>query len=119
MFLEIQVEHSQKVNKFFHRNLRVLSLFDDVIKRRFAGGCNAYLVNSNSNCECCVVFRNLLFVSNSSYVTLQTFYMDFKNSQARQGRAFRHLWQMKKFGKICLLFGIVQPISLRTLDILL
>ncbi len=23
--------------------------------------------------------------------------MDFKNSQARQGRAFRHLWQMKKF----------------------
>jgi len=41
--------------------------------------------------------------------------MDLKNSQARQGRAFRHLWQMKKFGKICLLFGSVQPISLRTL----
>jgi len=41
--------------------------------------------------------------------------MDLKNSQARQGRAFRHLWQMKKFGKICLLFGSVQPISLRRL----
>jgi len=41
--------------------------------------------------------------------------MDFKNSQAKQGRAFRHLWQMKKFGKICLLFGSVQPISLNTL----
>jgi len=43
--------------------------------------------------------------------------MDFKNYQARQGRAFRHLWQMKKFGKICLLFGSVQPISLRTLGL--
>ncbi len=31
------------------------------------GGCNAYLVNSNSNCECCMVSRNLLFVSNTSY----------------------------------------------------
>jgi len=41
--------------------------------------------------------------------------MDLKNSQARQGRAFRHLWQMKKFGKNCLLFEIVQSISLRTL----
>jgi len=39
--------------------------------------------------------------------------MDFKNSQARQGRAFRHLWQMKK---ICLLFGSAQPISLWTLS---
>jgi len=41
--------------------------------------------------------------------------MDLKNYQARQGRAFRQLWQMKKFGKICLLFGSVQAISLRTL----
>jgi len=41
--------------------------------------------------------------------------MDFKNYKARQGRAFRHLWQMKKFGKFCLLFGSVQPVSLRTL----
>ena len=41
--------------------------------------------------------------------------MDFKNSQARQRRAFRHLWQIEKLGKICLLFGSVQPISLRTL----
>ncbi len=49
-------------------------------------------------------------------ITLQDFYIDFKNSQARQGRAFRHLWQMKKFGKICLLFGSVQPVSLRTLQ---
>jgi len=39
--------------------------------------------------------------------------MDFKNSQAKQGRALKHLWQ--KFGKICLLFGSAQPISLRTL----
>jgi hypothetical protein len=31
------------------------------------GGCNAYLVNSKSNCECCMVFRDLLFVSNTSY----------------------------------------------------
>jgi len=56
-----------------------------------------------------------------SYVTKITLeakytYMDFKNSQARQGRAFGHLWQMKKFGKICSLFGSVQPISLRTLE---
>jgi len=43
--------------------------------------------------------------------------MDFKNSQARQGRAFRHLWQMNKIGKIFLLFGSVQPISLRTLGL--
>ncbi len=27
----------------------------------------------------------------------QAFYMDFKNYQDRQGRAFRHLLQMKKF----------------------
>jgi len=38
IFLEIQVEHSRKVNKFFHRNLQVLAPFDDVIKRRVAGG---------------------------------------------------------------------------------
>ena len=76
-----------------------------------------------------MVFRDLLFVSNTSYGPkidemrefffnknyLISFFMDFKNSQARQGRAFRHLWQMNKFGKICLLFGSVQPISLRTL----
>jgi len=43
--------------------------------------------------------------------------MDFKNSQARQGRAFRHQWQMKKFGKICILFRSIQPISLRTLTV--
>ncbi len=30
------------------------------------GGCNAYLVNSKSNCECCMVFRDLLFVSDIS-----------------------------------------------------
>jgi len=30
-------------------------------------GCNAYLVNSKSNCECCMVFRDLIFVSNTSY----------------------------------------------------
>ncbi len=30
------------------------------------GGCNAYLVNSKSNCECCMVFRDLLFVSNTT-----------------------------------------------------
>ncbi len=42
--------------------------------------------------------------------------MDFKNSQARKGRAFRHLWQMKKLGKFCLLFESVQPISLRALE---
>jgi len=45
----------------------VLAPFDNVIKRRVAGGCNAYLVNSNSNCECYMVFRDLLFVSNTSY----------------------------------------------------
>jgi len=92
------------------------------------GGCNTYLVNSNSNCDCCMVFRDLLIVSNTLYGSkidemrdflsknyLHAIYMDFKNSQARQGRAFRHRWQMKKLGKICLLFGSVQPISLRTL----
>jgi len=31
------------------------------------GGCNAYLVNSKSSCECYMVFRDLLFVSNTSY----------------------------------------------------
>jgi len=46
---------------------------------------------------------------------LKRFLYGLKNSQARQGKAFRHLWQMKKFGKICLLLGSVQPISLRTL----
>jgi len=30
-------------------------------------GCNAYLVNSKSNCECCMVFRELFFVSNTLY----------------------------------------------------
>ena len=124
MFLEIQVEHSQKVNKFFHRNLRVLAPFDDVIKCRVAG-----VESPKSNCKFCMIFRDLLFVSNTSYgsnfdemreffkakITLQTFYMDFKNSQARQGSAFRHLWQMKKFGKNCLHFGSVQPVSLRAL----
>jgi len=30
------------------------------------GGCNAYLVNSKSNCECYMVFEDLLFVSNAS-----------------------------------------------------
>ncbi len=72
MCLERYVEHSQKVNKFFHRSLRVLAPFDDVIKWRVAGGCNAYLVNlvnSKSNCKCCMVFRDLLFVSNTSYVS--------------------------------------------------
>ncbi len=29
--------------------------------------CNAYLVNSKSNCECCMVFKDSLFVSNTSY----------------------------------------------------
>ncbi len=31
------------------------------------GGCNAYLVNSKSNCECYMVFGDLIFVSNTSY----------------------------------------------------
>jgi hypothetical protein len=31
------------------------------------GECNAYLVNSKSNCGFCMVFRDLLFVSNTSY----------------------------------------------------
>ncbi len=125
MFLERQVEHSQKVNKFFHRNLGVLAPFEDIMA---IWGCNAYLLNSKSNCECCKVFRDLLFVSYSLYGSkidetreflnknyLISFFMDFKNSQAGQGRAFRHLWQMKKLGKICSLFGSVQPISLRTM----
>ncbi len=30
------------------------------------GGCNAYLVNSKSNCECNMVFGDFLFVSNTS-----------------------------------------------------
>jgi len=29
-------------------------------------GCNTYLVNSKSNCDFCIVFRDLLF-SNTSY----------------------------------------------------
>jgi len=36
------------------------------------------------------------------------FYKDFKNFQARQGRAFRHLWHMNIF----FLSVSVQPISL-------
>ncbi len=35
-----------------------------------------------------------------------TFLLDFKNSQARQGRAFRHLWQMKKLGKFVYFLGV-------------
>ncbi len=31
------------------------------------GGCNAYLVNSKSNCKWYMVFRDLLFVSNTSH----------------------------------------------------
>ncbi len=31
------------------------------------GGYNAYLLNSKSNCESCIVFRDLLFVYNTSY----------------------------------------------------
>jgi len=38
MFLEIQVEHSRKVKKNFHRNPPVEAPFDDVIKWRVAGG---------------------------------------------------------------------------------
>ncbi len=54
--------------KFFHRNLGVLAPFDDIINwGGCRGGCNAYLVNSKSNCECCMVFRDLLFVSNTLY----------------------------------------------------
>jgi hypothetical protein len=39
--------------------------FDELIKWRVAGGYNSYLVNSN--CECCMVFRDLLFNNNTSY----------------------------------------------------
>jgi len=31
------------------------------------GGYISYLVNLKSTCECCMVFRDLLFVSNTSY----------------------------------------------------
>ncbi len=31
------------------------------------GGFNDYLVNSKTNCESCMVFRDLLFVSYTSY----------------------------------------------------
>jgi len=68
------------------------------------GGCNAYLVNSKSNCECCMVFRDLIFVSNTSHGSkidemrellnknyLISFLYGFQNSKARQGRVFRHL----------------------------
>jgi len=59
------------------------------------GECNAYLVHSKSNCECYMVFGDLLFVSNASYGSkideirqflnknyLIRFLMDLKNSQA-------------------------------------
>jgi len=40
-----------------------------LIKCREGGVCNAYLVNSKSNCKCCNfwAFRDLLFVSNTLY----------------------------------------------------
>ncbi len=49
-------------------SLQVLAQFDDIIKWGIAGGCNAYLVNSKSNCECCMVFKDLLFVFNTSKI---------------------------------------------------
>ncbi len=90
------------------------------------GGCIAYVLNSKSNCECGMVFIDLLLVSNIFYGSkidemrvfeqkllkyLISFFMDYKNSQAKQGKSFRQLWQMKNFGKICLLFGSVQPMN--------
>ncbi len=67
-----------------------------------------------------MVFRNLLFVSNTLYgfkidemreffltkITLQTFNMYFKNSRAIQGKAFRHLWQMKNLEKFVYFSGV-------------
>ncbi len=41
--------------------------------------CNAYLVNSNSNCEYYMVFRDLLFVSNTSYGSKIDEMKDFLN----------------------------------------
>ncbi len=43
------------------------------------GGCDAYLVNSKSNCECCMVFRDLLFVSNTLYGSKIDEMIDFLN----------------------------------------
>ncbi len=43
------------------------------------GGCDAYLVNSKSNCECCIVFRDLLFVINTSHGSKIDEMRDFLN----------------------------------------
>jgi len=42
------------------------------------GGCNAYLVNSNLNCAC-MVFRDLLIVSNTLYGSKIDKMRDFLN----------------------------------------
>jgi hypothetical protein len=57
------------------------------------GGCNAYLVNSKSNCECCIVFRDLLFVSNNSYGSKIDEMSEFLNKNCLE----RFLYGFKKF----------------------
>jgi len=63
----LRSEHSRKVNKFFigvyEYQLHLMMSSNGGLQ----GGITAYLVNSKSNCEFCMVSRDLLFDSHTSH----------------------------------------------------